>query len=199
MAQVVELKRDSGHVARPLSVLVELIRKDIIAAKTAAEAATGPYYVEMGKKLIEAKEQLAHGDFMPWVRKNFKFGDRQARMYMQLAKASDKQIGIRASVSDEKNFREAVRNLTENTNYGKQAEWRADLNTTIKNARSDAERLKEEALTVRQEREAEKKLALQLIDIGFKALASKLHPDKGGSRDAMARLNRVRDRLKNHA
>jgi hypothetical protein len=35
-------------------------------------------------------------------------------------------------------------------------------------------------------------LALQLIDIGYKVLSVKLHPDKGGSHDAMRRLNKVR-------
>ena len=39
------------------------------------------------------------------------------------------------------------------------------------------------------ERELQRRLARQLIDIGYKALASKLHPDKGGSREAMARLD----------
>jgi hypothetical protein len=33
-------------------------------------------------------------------------------------------------------------------------------------------------------------LALQLIDIGYKVLVAKLHPDKGGSSEAMTRLNR---------
>jgi hypothetical protein len=42
-------------------------------------------------------------------------------------------------------------------------------------------------------------LALELIDIGYKALATRLHPDVGGSRDAMRRLNRVRDELKDMA
>jgi hypothetical protein len=36
----------------------------------------------------------------------------------------------------------------------------------------------------------------RMIDIGYKALAMKLHPDKGGSQEDMARLNRVRDRLR---
>jgi hypothetical protein len=48
-------------------------------------------------------------------------------------------------------------------------------------------------------RASRRKLALRLIDIGFKILDKELHPDKGGSRNAMARLNRVRDRLKHHA
>jgi hypothetical protein len=48
------------------------------------------------------------------------------------------------------------------------------------------------------EYELKLKLATQLIDIGYKALASKLHPDKGGSPEAMARLNEVRSELKQH-
>jgi hypothetical protein len=31
-------------------------------------------------------------------------------------------------------------------------------------------------------------LGLRLIDIGWKVLARELHPDKGGSREAMTRL-----------
>jgi len=31
-----------------------------------------------------------------------------------------------------------------------------------------------------------------MIDLGYKALAKELHPDKGGSSEVMARLNRVR-------
>jgi hypothetical protein len=69
----------------------------------------------------------------------------------------------------------------------------------IRRASEAAERWDAEELSRQEERDAERKLALLVIDTGFKALASKLHPDKGGSRDAMARLNRVRDRLKQHA
>ena len=52
----------------------------------------------------------------------------------------------------------------------------------------------------RQSREDEVKLhrelALKLIDLGYRAMATRLHPDQGGSRDAMGRLNTVRDELK---
>ena len=47
-----------------------------------------------------------------------------------------------------------------------------------------------------QEDRERHKLGLRLIDIGWKRLAAELHPDKGGSHADMARLNRVRDRLK---
>jgi len=40
-------------------------------------------------------------------------------------------------------------------------------------------------------------LALKIIDIGYQALAVKMHPDKKtGSEDAMTRLNVVRDKTK---
>jgi hypothetical protein len=38
-------------------------------------------------------------------------------------------------------------------------------------------------------------LAKELIDIGYKALATRLHPDRGGSKDAMSRLNDLRAQL----
>ena len=44
-----------------------------------------------------------------------------------------------------------------------------------------------------------RELAEELVDIGYRALATRLHPDRGGSKDAMARLNRVRDELKTTA
>ena len=41
-----------------------------------------------------------------------------------------------------------------------------------------------------------RELAEELIDIGYRTLATKLHPDRGGSKIAMTRLNRIRDELK---
>ena len=51
----------------------------------------------------------------------------------------------------------------------------------------------------RAEREAQRQLGRQLVDIGYKALAKELHPDTGGSQEAMARLNRARDHIKRFA
>lgn len=42
----------------------------------------------------------------------------------------------------------------------------------------------------------QREFCLRIIDIGYKALATKLHPDMGGSQEEMARLNHVRERLK---
>jgi hypothetical protein len=48
-------------------------------------------------------------------------------------------------------------------------------------------------LTKEQQQEAD--LKQQVINVGYRALAAKLHPDTGGSPEAMTRLNQVRDRL----
>ena len=47
-----------------------------------------------------------------------------------------------------------------------------------------------------KEQATKRKLGLQLIKAGYKALATKLHPDMGGSTVAMVRLNQVRKLLK---
>ena len=48
-----------------------------------------------------------------------------------------------------------------------------------------------------QEHKAERELARQLVDVGFRALAKELHPDtKHGSVADMQRLVRLRDKLK---
>jgi hypothetical protein len=191
-------------VLRPLGVLVPLIKKDLEQARavhTAAEKASEPYYFAIGDKLIEAKAQLASGEFTQWVSKNFKFGQRQAQQYMALARAtSDTQKRVALRAMEEMSFNAAVREHTSNVNLGRPAAWREDIKDNVQKARVEARRLAlEDSRSRADERAAEKKLALRLIDIGFKVLVKELHPDKGGTKDAMSRLSRVRTRLKQYA
>jgi hypothetical protein len=51
------------------------------AAKTAAERA-----IDAGKALLEAKELVKHGEWLPWLRENCALAERTAQLYMQLAK-----------------------------------------------------------------------------------------------------------------
>lgn len=39
----------------------------------------------VGEMLTQAKEEFAHGEWLPWVEKNLSFGKRQAQKYMRLA------------------------------------------------------------------------------------------------------------------
>jgi hypothetical protein len=60
----------------------------------------------------------------------------------------------------------------------------------------DVSVLAQEAKNRAQEHALQRELAIKLIDIGYKVLSTKLHPDKGGSAEAMSRLNAVRKLLK---
>jgi phage N-6-adenine-methyltransferase len=54
------------------------------AARTAIEKA-----VECGQLLLEAKASIGHGGWLPWVKANLSFSDRQARKYMRLAQHAE--------------------------------------------------------------------------------------------------------------
>lgn len=181
------------RIARPLKVLVPLIKEDLQHGKEAAERAGLPYYQAAGEKLIEAKLQIKHKDFMPWVRRNFNITIQHARRYMELARYMEKESGLSfSSLSD------FIRE-TSNPNYNRPPVWHEPVKQIVNRVDTETLNLKREELKRADERDAQRTLALQLIDIGYKVLARTLHPDKGGSREAMARLNAVRDRLKQHA
>jgi hypothetical protein len=52
-----------------------------------------------------------------------------------------------------------------------------------------------EAQEKKEEARLQRELSEQLFEAGYKALATKLHPNKGGSHEAMTRLNQVRTSL----
>jgi len=177
-------------VVRALHVLVPLIKEDMREARAAEEAAGMPYRRAAGEKLIEAKAQLKHGEFTPWIKRNLNIGERQAREYMNLARVT---AGISEAAIPFSTMRDTINKTRNNPNYGKPSAWHAPIKEAIGKVNINA--LKQDALAKQEERALQRKLALSLIDIGFKALAAKLHPDKGGSREAMTRLNRVRELL----
>jgi hypothetical protein len=65
----------------------------------------------------------------------------------------------------------------------------------------DIRRLQEwalrEAEVRRAENEAGLRMSLELVAAGYRALVAKYHPDKGGTREDMARLTAARNALKN--
>src|SRR5262249_13344800 len=72
--------------------------------------------------------------------------------------------------------------------------WHEPVRRITSHVNVDA--LRQQEQDRKKEARLEHALAMQLIDIGYKVLATKLHPDKGGSASAMSRLNRVRQRLR---
>jgi Protein of unknown function (DUF3102) len=176
----------SNQVARPLRVLVPLIKEDLAGA----ERAGLPFKQAAGFKLLEAKGQVRHGEWGLWLRNNFTLSAKTARVYMDFAEKTNKG-GIPPFSS-----MNAFHKETGSSHYRSvtsKRTWHEPVKEAIAKVNVDA--LKQDALAKQEERALQRKLALSLIDIGFKALASKLHPDKGGSREAMVRLNRVRELL----
>jgi hypothetical protein len=74
-------------IARPLRVLIPLIKEDL----EAGNAAGMEHYRRAGEKLIEAKSQIEHGEWAGWVQSHFSVGISQARIYMRLARESQNE------------------------------------------------------------------------------------------------------------
>jgi len=59
---------------------------DTHAAAGASFRAGVQHAMEAGRLLIEAKEQVGHGEWLPWLRANCEFSERTAQAYMRVAK-----------------------------------------------------------------------------------------------------------------
>jgi hypothetical protein len=194
-SNVVPIENTDKQVARPLKVLVLLIKQDLVDMNEAAETATKPYQIAIGEKLLEAKGQQKHGEFSAWIQRHFDISLTQARRYMSVVPTTFNIENNRpAATSLSTLLRDAGHEPRGHHGHG---EYKP-IHEIAKRAAETQTRLRNEELSRAEEREAQRRLALQLIDIGYKALASKFHPDRGGSREAMARLNEVRNRLKAH-
>jgi hypothetical protein len=163
--------QQTSRVVRPLKVLVPLIRNDLAQGNEAAQRAGMPYYRAAGEKLIEAKAQLEHGQFGRWVKRNFDISDRQARTYMAYAHV---QNGGALPFSSLRDFlrQTSKPRIPQSDEYKGFSEAEAKQNAEV-NARQG--------------------LTKKIIETGYRLLAAKFHPDKGGSAEAMARLNNARE------
>jgi hypothetical protein len=176
------------RVARPLPVLVPLIQKELAAA----DAAGIEHYRRAGEMLIEAKGQLERGEWQPWLKRHFELTQRTATNYMRLARdVRAAENGSGTSEYRPRTLKEAIGDFRSDTRPA----WHRPVQQVIAQ-RLDVERLAAERKSREHEAKLTRELAHQLIDIGYRVLAAKLHPDKGGSHQAMKRLNHVRQVLR---
>jgi hypothetical protein len=188
MTSIVTTK-NGQELARSLKVLVPLIKDDLRQADEAANQAGMPYYISAGKKLIEAKSQLRAMSWGDWLTRNFHLSQMTAQRYMRAARQNNASV-VFETLSEATGDRRPP---------GHRPDWAQPVHEVLKQVKTESFNIRRHLLSESKERELERKLGLQLIDIGFKALSVQLHPDKGGSHDAMQRLNRVRSRLKGAA
>jgi hypothetical protein len=172
-------KKNDERLARPLKVLVPLIQRDIENAEHAGKM----FKVSAGGKLLEAKSQLNHGEWSDWLKANFELSQTTARMWMDWWEAEN----VRGEEY-------ATRREFERSKFTrKKVKAERDYHEPVERILSgiSTKEMQNRARSAAKEHDLEKKLALQLIKIGYGVLATKLHPDKGGSNEAMRRLSKV--------
>jgi hypothetical protein len=49
--------------------------------------------IEIGRELIAAKAKVGHGEWLPWLKDEFDWGETTAWKYMQVAKAFKSSLG----------------------------------------------------------------------------------------------------------
>jgi hypothetical protein len=184
----------STQVARPLKVLVPLIKEELIAGNEAGLE----HYIKAGRMLNEVKdsEQVPYGSWGRWLKDNFHLSQVTAIDYMKVARRADEEGS---------SFKATFKSIDDAVGR----EPRTIKSVTKKNKlkslfdvvdRVNVTRLADERQSRDDEIKLHREMALQLIDLGFRALATRLHPDQaGGSKDAMSRLNTVRHALKEFA
>lgn len=70
---------------------IEAITEEIIFYK----AVGGQAVLEIGKRLIEAKAQLKHGEWLPWLSEKVEFSEASAQRFMQLAREYENPALVR--------------------------------------------------------------------------------------------------------
>jgi hypothetical protein len=85
---------------RSTSIIAEEIRREVDAAEADFQSAVA-HAIRAGELLIEAKAQVGHGNWLPWLKANFDGSERTAQNYMRLALKS-------AAVADLPTLREAI-------------------------------------------------------------------------------------------
>jgi hypothetical protein len=190
MTKSTAMQSESRKIARPLKVLIPLIQGEIQRGNAAGQE----HYRIAGQMLIEAKEQVGRG-WGRWLTKNFDLSDRQAQRYMQWArKDNDFRHGV--SGTPPTSIRQMT-GQTEREREDRQSKQQQDFRRVLRDVARDD--FVQERQTRDDEIKLHRELAEELVDIGYRALATRLHPDRGGSKDAMSRLNHVRDELKSYA
>jgi hypothetical protein len=164
-----------GKIARPLKVLVPLIQDELSAADEAALE----HYRRAGEMLLEAKGQVSYGSWGRWLSKNFTLSHKQANRYMKLARCPGSSF-----VARDESLTRAI------------GESRGRSHTSWKHIPSAARKID---VQERQHRDNEMRLLQEmlqeLINVGYKAMAMRLQPDRGGSKEGFQRLMNARDYL----
>ena len=79
-AEEAEFAARMGQPTHPAQRTIETITEDILDAQRRG----GEAILTIGRCLIEAKEMLSHGEWLPWLNEKVSYSDRTARRFMQM-------------------------------------------------------------------------------------------------------------------
>lgn len=180
-------KATSGkRLARPLKILVPLIQGEIAEGHSAGME----HYRRAGEMLLEAKDQVSYGSWGRWLSKNFELSQNTAKTYMRLARDFDNG----AVEAQPKSLREVTGGtIRDREKRAVHRPFFAQVNEIDRETFAQERQARDEEVRLHRE------LATELVELGYRALAMRLHPDRGGSKEAMVRLNRIHEELKSIA
>jgi hypothetical protein len=190
MRNVAVAVQGNRQVARSLKILVPLIQSELQDGNNAGHE----HFTRAGRMLIEARGQVPKQGWARWLTKNFELSRSTAYVYMAWARAQDEPS---SGPGQSPSSLSELTGATERRREQRQSRQQQAFNKVLRDVSADD--FVQERQARNDEIQLHRDLAEEMIDIGYRALATKLHPDRGGSRDAMARLNRVRDELKSIA
>jgi hypothetical protein len=184
---IAERKR---QISRPLKTLIPLIQSELQQGNSAGLE----HYRRAGEMLIEAKDQIGHGGWGRWLTKNFDMSSRTAQDYMRWAREHNQTRSGAAQVPYA-SIREMTGN-TERLREQRQSPQNKRLKDVLRDVMQDRDAFVQERQRQTEQIEAYREMAEKYANAGYHTMAKLLHPDRGGSKNAMAMLNRIHDDVK---
>jgi hypothetical protein len=151
--------------------------------------------VDIGMHLLEASRALRTEPQFALLLDRLGFNSEQVREFIEMAQArlEEVRLAIERYEAERKRRREemAAEKVARDARVAVSAAYYAQ-----RDPRETAQVWKADKAARDAELAARQKMQVDLINAGYKALATKLHPDKGGSAVEMARLNKLRGLLR---
>jgi hypothetical protein len=178
------------YVSHSLKEIPRLIREALYGIKRNWQM-VGELLLE-ARFLLEEKGKPEHqvaSEFWDWFEnQGFSFARRTAEENMAAAR---KYLKLKP--------RERADSRLKDILYPDYKQPSEEIKEKVRKSIEMSRRILARAEEQRDESDAIRELAIQIVDIGFKTLSAKFHPDrKGGSHDAMRRLNSARQLLKSY-
>lgn len=149
-------------------------------------------YVRIGELLVALKPQIAKGKWMAHIRDNFDFSPQSATEYVKMYHLARTQQRERVTRND-------VRGASARSNPSHKSNDFQAYQETMRKVGAQARHQKAPAAdgkpSPQARRDRVRELLMQMPPMAYRALATRLHPDAGGSDWDMACLTDARDIL----